>query len=249
MILQMNLLLIFLLPIPLYSLKVSGIKVHQVPLRQNDNDSPFCYAVSSALDVMGQRNSNSKPINFLASQVWPSARVAASALEAHMDPSWTVCEFGCGPALPSLVAARSGAKKVYATDLDSFALQLVDHASRVQNLEGIVRTKLIDITKPPNFGESDNSIPTADLYIFSDVFESPDVARGAAEASCAILQQVEHSRIWVFAQSDRASREEYLKAMKGFLDDSQLAWAPLEQYDSRRRLCLFDLDETMVSYG
>ena len=245
----LHLLVIF--PALASSYEVSGIKVHRVPLRQ-DESSPFCFAASSALDVMARtEGGDSTPINFLASQVWPSARVAASALEKHMDPAWTVCEFGCGPALPSLTAAKLGAQKVYATDLDQFALELVDHASHVQDLSDIISTRTIDITLEPRFSGSDHTIPKADLYLFSDIFESTGIAIGAAAASQAILQNVENARIWVFAQSDRACREDYLREMRRLLDDPDLAWIPLDQYDRclANRLFLFDLDETTVSYG
>lgn len=239
------------------SYEVSGIKVHRVPHRQQQENSPFCFAASSALDVMTRSSSQSSegassPINFLASQVWPSARVAASALEKHMDPAWTVVEFGCGPALPSLMAAKLGAKKVYATDIDEFALELVDHASRAQDLSEIVSTRRIDITQELVFSSSSgNAIPKADLYLFSDIFECRDVAIGAAAASHAILKDLKGARIWVFAQSDRACREDYLKEMKLYLDDPDLAWTPLDDYDknsSSNRIFLFDLDETTVKY-
>lgn len=236
--------------------EVSGVKVHQVLLHQNDQRSPFCYAASSALDVMDasmQSESGTTSINFLASQVWPSARVAASALEKYMDPAWTVCEFGCGPGLPSLTAAKLGARKVFATDVDQFALDLVDHASRAQDLSHIVSTTSIDITKKPVFLGSANAIPKADLYLFSDIFESPDVAVGAALVTQAILQSNERARIWVFAQADRACREDYLSEMKRHLDDPHLSWAPLERFQDRKYLTegliCFDLDETKVSYG
>ena len=239
------------------SYEVSGIKVHQVLLRQNDENSPFCYAASSALDVMNtaiqSEGGGSMSINFLASQVWPSARVAASALEKHMDPAWTVCEFGSGPGLPSITAAKLGAMKVIATDLDQFALQLVDHASQAQDLSHIISTTRLDITKEPHFSENANAIPQADLYLFSDIFESTDVAVGAAAVSQAILQNVDHAKIWVFAQADRACREDYLGEMKRHLDDPDLTWTPLERFQDQQfleeNLICFDLDETKVSYG
>lgn len=239
------------------SYEVSGIKVHQVLLHRNDEKSPFCYAAASALDVMNtaiqSEGGGSTSINFLASQVWPSARVAASALEKHMDPEWTVCEFGSGPGLPSITAAKLGARKVIATDLDQFALELVDHASRAQDLSHIISTAKLDITKEPHFSDDANAIPQADLYLFSDIFESTDVAVGAAAASQAILQNVNHARIWVFAQADRACREDFLGEMKRHLDDHDLAWIPLESFQNQvlleERLICFDLDETKVSYG
>ena len=49
-----------------------------------------------------------------------------------MDPSWIVCELGCGPGLPSLTAARSGAKRVIATDVDAVAVGAVGNKANVR---------------------------------------------------------------------------------------------------------------------
>lgn len=96
-------------------------------LATNTTDaSPYALAVSSISDLPSQSN-------FLATQVWPSARVAARALQQYiptlierwrstrlMDPlpmtatstataifPIVVCELGCGPGLPSLTAAAT----------------------------------------------------------------------------------------------------------------------------------------------
>lgn len=226
------------------ALRVSGVSVHRVKLRLNDEDAPYCLGVSSSMDIIN--NNFHVPINFLATQVWPSARLAALALETYMPPQWTVCEFGCGPGLPSLTAAKRGAARVYATDLDEFSLQLVDEASKEQDLQDIVQTQRVDLTAHP----SRSNIPKADLYVLSDVFESSAVARGAAKTTQYILQNYRNSNIWIFAQSDRACREDFLDAMRKKLQDPSLKWTPLAQYDptAANRLFLCDLDETTVPY-
>jgi hypothetical protein len=220
------------------ALEVSGVKVHQVPLRRTGAASPYCLAVSSPMDIIDRPGTN-----FLATQVWPSARTAAICLERYLDPVWTVCEFGCGPGLPSLTAAFAGAKKVYATDLDTFALGLVTKAAQDQNLSERVEALPFDLIN----GELDD-VPKADLYVFSDVFESATVAKGAARISERVLQQ--GSSIWVFAQSDRAQREVYLQEMKIILQDSSLTWQPTgESSPEHGKLWLCDIDETTVNYG
>mmetsp|Transcript_36257 Transcript_36257/g.54122 ORF Transcript_36257/g.54122 Transcript_36257/m.54122 type:complete len:128 (+) Transcript_36257:154-537(+) len=97
---------------------VDGVRVHKVPLMHPaDKETsvaavPFCLAVSSTLDLPTK-------INFLSTQVWPSARVAARCLlESSVPSEWSVCELGCGPGLPSLSAATI-CQSVTATDLDS----------------------------------------------------------------------------------------------------------------------------------
>jgi predicted nicotinamide N-methyase len=202
------------------------------------------------MDLINLKDWEGKPINFLATQVWPSARVAAYALEKYWDPSSfaTICEFGCGPGLPSLAAAKFGAQKVIATDLDPLALQLVKKASTEQCLDHVVSTKRFDLTV--KIDKDGGVIPEADLYLFSDVFESKHVAMGAAEVSNYILQNSDTARIWVFAQSDRACREDFLIAMRKHLGYDSLEWIPWDQYEPTGacRLHLFDLDETCVPY-
>lgn len=236
----MWLLLLLFLAKASFALEVSGAKVHQVPLRRTGaTASPYCLAVSSPMDIIDRPGTN-----FLATQVWPSARTAAICLERYLDPEWTVCEFGCGPGLPSLTAASVGAKKVYATDLDTFALDLVTKAAKDQNLSERVEAIHFDLIN----GELDD-VPKADLYVFSDVFESASVAKGAARISERVLKQ--GSRVWVFAQSDRAQREVYLQEMRTILQDSSLSWRPMGESSPKHgvKLWLCDIDETTVKYG
>mmetsp|Transcript_36869 Transcript_36869/g.77337 ORF Transcript_36869/g.77337 Transcript_36869/m.77337 type:complete len:292 (+) Transcript_36869:73-948(+) len=263
------------------------------PLRRNDPSSPWCYAASLTPpipldddddgDVDGDGNSptasspSSSPTpmlppgsNFLATQVWPSSRIASTVIEKHMDPTWTVCELGCGPGLPSLTAAKSGARRVIATDVDKLALEMVCAAAADQ---GFIKNHNNDdddvaedweeqpfVTKQFDLTCRDNSLPKADLYVLSDVFESAAVAEGAAWHVQSILsanQKIKNrdsSRVWVFAQSDRAQRDCFLEKIRewyGDEDDEQLnvGWSMDHAPDRDEELWLFDLDETMVKYN
>mmetsp|Transcript_59062 Transcript_59062/g.144523 ORF Transcript_59062/g.144523 Transcript_59062/m.144523 type:complete len:101 (-) Transcript_59062:1515-1817(-) len=95
-----------------------------------------------------------------------------------------------------------------------------------------------------------------DLWIMSDVFESKDIACGAAKLTNQILSRRGRSgpTVWVFAQSDRAQREIFLKELRCLLEEdssksSNLDWSSLESYKPSNRLWLCDLDETRVDYG
>ena len=217
---------------------VKGVSVHAVPLRQNDDTSPYCYAASSIVDL--------KPsMNFLATQVWPSARVASLALERHACKDWTVCEFGCGPGLPSLTAATLGCQ-VYATDLDEFALDLVQAAAQSQQLLPHVQTRRVDLIQ--GFETKDKDwMQDIDLFMFSDVFENGHVAQGAARITQQILE-TSKAKVWVFAQSDRAQREVFLQELQQTINP-KLSWEPIDSYNAEDQLWLCDLDETTVSYG
>ncbi|KAL7459807.1 hypothetical protein ACHAWC_011583 [Mediolabrus comicus] len=238
----------------------SQINVIPVPLRRDDTNSSWCYAFSLSPplhdiddddDDQSSKESTTLPsgTNFLATQVWPSSRIAASIIEQHMDHSWKVCELGCGPGLPSLTAAKKGAE-VIATDIDEIALEMVEAAAKEQGylVDNRFRTQKFDLTS-----RQTSDLPDADLYILSDVFESGTVAEGAAFHVQSLLsknnsnQSDRQRRVWVFAQSDRAQRDSFLNLMKQTYDES-LEWST-QSPDLNRELWLFDLDETIVNYN
>jgi predicted nicotinamide N-methyase len=279
-------------------LRISGgeINVTPIPLRRDDDLSPWCYTANLTPPIVVDNDDfndddDSNPsiptptpllqpgTNFLATQVWPSSRIASKVIEQHMDPSWTICELGCGPGLPSLTAARSGASRVIATDVDPIALELVRAAAIKQGMiesGNIVNdaterfsTRIFDLTS------KDNLLPEADLYILSDVFESSAVAEGAAwhvqtvlsknrsqinnaQGDFTPLEEKEQStsRVWVFAQSDRAQRDFFLRQMKEWYKNNDnymlprhLDWTMDHVPDHNNELWLFDLDETTVEYN
>ena len=82
---------------------------------------------------------------FLATQVWPSAKVAPQALLQYNPhdscghfktdiaqascSKWKLCEFGCGPGLPSLAAAHTNHySQIVGTDVNQFCMELVQAA-------------------------------------------------------------------------------------------------------------------------
>jgi len=234
-----------------YQTSIRGRLVHYNPLFTTDASSPFTYSIASIKDLDSSKN------NFLATQVWPSARVASNALLELCEKHWKVCELGCGPGLPSMIAAKIGCPMVVATDLDELALDLVQAAANDQGFDQLV-TKRLDLTQPLDVITSQNSwLNEIDLFVMSDIFEDTKVACGAAAFTKKILgchtksNNNKQPRIWVFAQSDRAQRDIYLKSMQEIYPQAQ--WSPLEDYYSKKEYCnklwLVDLDETKVKYG
>ena len=249
--------------------KVSGVGVHRTYLRLPNPALPFCYSADAfalpSEDDEGDIGDCVTP-NFLATQVWPSARAAATTIEQCSDPLWTVCEFGCGPGLPSIVAASTrdtcrrdddgtatdsdrARARVIATDYDEFALRLVDAAAREQELDSILSTQIFDLTC------SEADLPDADLYVMSDVFECREVAIGAAKQTLRALNL--GKRVWIFAQSDRAQREIYRDHLNALLEKNgrvAVEWtemASVQDNDDcleQKSLVLFDVDETKVEY-
>lgn len=246
---------------------VSGVGVHRTYLRLPNPTlpfaPPFCYsadafALPSEDDEGDVGQSLGVTPNFLATQVWPSARAAATIIEQFSDPYMRICEFGCGPGLPSIVAAstRAGSSiddgtaidraRVIATDYDEFALQLVEAAAREQELDSILSTQVFDLTC------TETELPGADLYVMSDVFECREVAIGAAKQTLRALNL--GKRVWIFAQSDRAQREIYRDHLNALLEESgrvAVEWTEMARVQDdveQDSLVLFDVDETKVEY-
>jgi hypothetical protein len=143
---------------------------------------------------------------------------------------------------------------VVATDVDSTALELVAKAAEEQGLTNL-ETATFDLVR----GSLEEELPEANLYLLSDVFESADVAVGAARVCKHVLRRREDAsskvRVWVFAQADRAQREVYLQEMQKQLQDPSLSWHSIDYYEDRQAVGIFDsmwlcdVDETTVSYG
>lgn len=257
----------------------TSVHVVPVPLRRSDPLSPWCYSASLSPPIIDGDDDGNLPAssslppgaNFLATQVWPSSRMASFILESQLDPSWQVCELGCGPGLPSLTAAKMGAKRVVATDVDELALEMVRAAAIKQGFmkesndeldlnNQQLFTQIFDLTS------KENELPEADLYVLSDVFESSSVAEGAAwhvqsllsrtsqhsatkENERGCMEATKRPRVWVFAQSDRAQRDHFLKKMRETFDAQLPGWTSNHVPERDATLWLFDLDEVNVEYN
>ncbi len=224
---------------------IRGVSVQKTNLILKDPLSPYCFAAAS----MATLDPSS---NFLATQVWPSARLASLAVKENVSSQWKICEFGCGPGLPSLTAASLQCS-VMATDLDEFALELVQTAADEQGLD--VKTRRFDLIVDGKDSEQRalQSIHKMmggdiDLALFSDVFENDAVAIGAAHVTKYFLDR--GSRVWTFAQSDRPQREAYVTELNLLLRDYHPPVSFEDRpYDPANKLWLCDLDETKVVYG
>ena len=261
------------------------LNLHKVYLRQNSpSTSPWCYALTvnpilyddndeykdnqqQQQQQQQQQDISKIKYNFLASQVWPSARVAARICEEHIPLNWKVCELGCGPALPSLTIAKRCNNKnvVIATDIDELALQMSIKAANEQQIDSCTfQTKYVDLMGDENILKQNVN---ADLYVLSDVFESKHVSVGAARMVYQAL--MDGSRVWVFAQSDRGLREVFKDELVKLLLSSgnnrsynvvntdDIEWKSMDEIDMEDktkknslcdRLLLVDFDEIQVDY-
>jgi len=219
----------------------NGFTVENVVLRkeflERGGDSPFCLVAESAMDV----NLNQPAANFLATQLWPSARTASAAVSKYSSQDWEIYEIGCGPGLPALTAAARGARHVLATDVDQFALKLVKKASFLQGLENLDTAKL-------DLLENGNPIPPADLFIITDVFESTSVAVAAATLTSRVVEGKGKEAYGCFHSRNVCNVTHTLSNSNPELKN-MLTWTPMNHGPSQGRLWLCDVDETAVKYS
>jgi 2-polyprenyl-3-methyl-5-hydroxy-6-metoxy-1,4-benzoquinol methylase len=162
-------------------------------VRRVDVDGLYVYAVAYG------GGSDGAPHDALATQLWPSARIAASILAAAAPAS--MVEIGCGLALPSLAAARAGIRAL-ATDRDAVALDFVKHAAADQGLD--VSTQLFDVE------DESSPLPPGDLCVFADVFVTDPVAEACAARCEEALRR--GSDVLVVA-AERSTRDAFLRAL------------------------------------
>lgn len=78
---------------------------------------------------------------------WASGQVLARYLLDHQDlvKGKTVIDFGCGCGIGAIAAAKAGASKVYACDIDPLALEISARNAALNEVELIPATALADI--------------------------------------------------------------------------------------------------------
>ena len=135
----------------------------------------------------------------LATQLWPSARIAAELVAAAAPAS--MVEVGCGLALPSLAAARSGVS-VLATDRDAVALDFVSAAAEDQKID--IATRVFDVE------DATTALPPGDLVVLADVFVTDPVAEACAARCEEALRR--GSDVLVVAAA-RSTRDAFLGAL------------------------------------
>ena len=167
------------------------IRGHAV--RRVDVDGLYVYAVAYGGGEGGAKH------DALATQLWPSARIAAG-LVADAAPA-SMVEIGCGLALPSLAAARAGVS-VLATDRDSIALDFVSAAAEDQNID--IATQVFDVE------DATTALPPGDLVVLADVFVTDPVAEACAARCEEALRR--GSDVLVVAAA-RSTRDAFLGAL------------------------------------
>jgi predicted nicotinamide N-methyase len=138
-------------------------------------------------------------------QLWPSGLALADALAARDDLSGRrVLELGCGLGLPSVVAARAGAR-VLATDGVSDAVVFAAHNLAVNDVEGDVA--LVDWRAADALAERG----PWDLVVAADVF----YVRHNVDALLRLLPRLLEDGEALIVDPSRAGGRDFLAAARG----------------------------------
>ena len=190
----MRAIVIFATALQAAAVQRTTIRGHAVR-RVDGADGLYVYAVAYGGGSDGAKH------DALATQLWPSARVA-SGLVADAAPA-SMVEIGCGLALPSLAAARAGVS-VLATDRDAVALDFVSAAAEDQNID--IATRVFDVE------DASTALPPGDLVVLADVFVTDPVAEACAARCEEALRR--GSQVLVVAAA-RSTRDAFLRALGG----------------------------------
>lgn len=118
--------------------------------------------------------------------VWPAAQLLARFLEAH--PEWArgriVLDLGCGGGLAAIAAAKAGAKRVYANDIDPAALEMTARNASANEVHlALDGSDLIERGWPDDVG----------LILAADLFYE----KGASEALLTRLREARRGGVAV----------------------------------------------------
>lgn len=101
-------------------------------------------------------------------ELWPSALSLSEYLVDHPElvHGKNVLEIGCGLGLPSLVAAKTGAKHVLATDYLADSLNFVEQNASLNHIEaGQLQTKVMDWRKLDEY----ENLNKVDVVLAADI--------------------------------------------------------------------------------
>ncbi|MEG1859736.1 MAG: 50S ribosomal protein L11 methyltransferase [Christensenellaceae bacterium] len=74
-----------------------------------------------------------------------TTRMCVTLLEEFIEEGMTVIDAGCGSGILSIAAAKFGAKKVYAYDLDSVAVDVTAKNAQLNQCEDVIEVKKSDL--------------------------------------------------------------------------------------------------------
>lgn len=207
-------------------LEVAGQQVRPLRIRLDEGEPLEILQLAvpeSALEgaVRGERDP-------YAGILWPSSIAAARAILPFLRPGMHVVDAGAGTGLISLAAARRGAR-VLALDHDAVALQLLAAAAARQHLH--LATRRFDLG-------SACELPTAELFVFSDLLYQRDFALVVAGRA---VEAVRQGAAVIVADPGRIGRDAFVTAvaahgLRARFDEVMVA-VPGEERDERVGIC------------
>lgn len=160
--------------------------------------------------------------------LWPSSIAAARAILPYLRTGMHVVDAGAGTGLISLAASRRGAS-VLALDHDAVALQLLAAAAERQQLQ--LATRVFDLS-------SALELPTAELFVFSDLLYQRDFALIVAGRA---VEAVRQGAAVIVADPGRIGRDAFTTAVAAHglhaVFEETLVAVPGEERNERIGIC------------
>eukprot|EP00562_Extubocellulus_spinifer_P032885 CAMPEP_0178731708 /NCGR_PEP_ID=MMETSP0699-20121125/30180_1 /TAXON_ID=265572 /ORGANISM="Extubocellulus spinifer, Strain CCMP396" /LENGTH=361 /DNA_ID=CAMNT_0020383785 /DNA_START=1379 /DNA_END=2464 /DNA_ORIENTATION=- len=121
--------------------------------------------------------------------MWPGSILAAREMAARRDEivNRTVLVLGAGTGLEAQAAAMLGAGRVYATDINSLSLRLLDYGIKEAGLDSVVESGVFDLC-------GTDPLPRADVVLAADILYNQDLGMQVGKRLMEILNMPQEQR-------------------------------------------------------
>jgi len=121
--------------------------------------------------------------------MWPGSILAAREMAARRDEivNRTVLVLGAGTGLEAQAAAMLGAGRVYATDINSLSLRLLDYGVKEAGLDSVVESGVFDLCGA-------DPLPTADVVLAADILYNQELGTQVGKRLMEILNMPQEQR-------------------------------------------------------
>ncbi len=120
--------------------------------------------------------------------VHPTTRLCLQLLERHLRPGATVLDLGTGSGILAIAAAKLGAGRVLAVDVDAIAARVAAENVARNAVAATVRVEHGELAQVPSTARFDLVLANINLRVIRAVL--PDLARHLAPAGRAVLSGV-----------------------------------------------------------
>ena len=164
---------------------------------------------TSPVEEQVEEEASSDPFGVV---LWPGAHVAARLLCRMPIAGRNILVLGAGTGLEALAAARLGAKRVIACDVNELTNGILQHAAAQAGLEDVIEVRHFDLL-------SAAPLPASDVCVYSDTFYTSELARRVASRCRASLELPSPPDLIVTDSQKYASGNDFLSALNRGLQE------------------------------